>query len=159
MTPEVWQETLRRLDRKALSRMDLATALRKAGFTAEDTAEAVQKAVELGCCNDFALAGWKASAAASANCGMRKIKEKIRAANVSSEAMEQALAEQAEGEEERALAAAAFKLRCLARETDRRKLREKILRFLLSKGFSMTMAKMALEKVLLQQAEDTFADF
>ena len=140
MTPEVWQETLRILDRKALSRSDLSAKLLRAGFTAVDVEEAVRKAVELGCCNDTALASWRAASCASGNYGMRRIKEKLRTVNVSPEAFAAALSEQADGEEERSLAACRFKLRCLERETDRRKKREKVIRFLLGRGFTMSTA-------------------
>lgn len=143
MTPEVWQQTLKLLDRKALSRRDLTAKLLRAGFAEDDAEEAVSKAVELGCCSDTALASWRAASCAANNYGMRRIREKLRAVNVSQEAFTAALAEQEAGEDDRALAACRFKLRCLERETDKRKKREKVLRFLLGRGFSMAAAAKA----------------
>ena len=50
------------------------------------------------------------------------------------------MAEQLEDEPARAARACRYKLRCLARETDSGKKREKLLRFLLSRGFDMETA-------------------
>lgn len=156
MTCEVWKQTLKLLDRRALSRRDLTAKLLRAGFAINDVEEAVTKAVELGCCNDTALASWRAASCALGNYGLRRIKEKLRTVNVSPEAFEAALAEQADGEEERAVAACRYKLRCLERETDRRKKREKVIRFLLGRGFAMSVAVKAWDMV--QNCDDTEQD-
>ena len=156
MTPEIWQYTLKVLDRKALSRKNLTSKLSRAGFDADDVEEAVARAVELGCCNDNALASWRAASCAANNYGMRRIKEKLRTVNVSPEAFAAALSEQADGEEERALNACRFKLRCLMRETDMRKKREKVIRFLLGRGFSMAASVKAWE--CTKNSDDTEQD-
>ena len=148
MTPEIWQETLRILDRRALSEADLAGKLRGAGFADDDIVEAVARAVKLKCCDDFALAGWRARACAEGNHGLRRIREALRKSHVSEAAMEAALAEQIEGESARAARACQYKLRCLARETDARRKREKLLRFLLARGFSTETALEAADAAL-----------
>lgn len=140
MTPEIWQETLRILDRRALSEADLTLKLRNAGFAEEDIAEAVSRATALGCCDDYALAGWRARTCADGNYGLRRIREKLRQSHVSEAALEAAMAEQTADEPARAARACQYKLRCLARETDPGKIRGKLLRFLLSRGFDMETA-------------------
>ena len=71
-----------------------------------------------------------------------------------SEYADQAISELFSTELERAQNALAFKLRLLAREKDPRKKREKALRFLLSRGFSLSVAAEAY-RTALNAAEDT----
>ncbi len=154
MTPEIWQETLRILDRRALSEADLKLKLRNAGFADDDISEAVARATALGCCDDFALAGWRARACAEGNHGLRRIKENLRKSHVSEAALEAALAEQAGDEPARAVRACQYKLRCLARESDSGRKREKVLRFLLARGFSMDIALTTVNEALSGEAGD-----
>ncbi len=129
------EKVMRWLSRRGYSGQELAEKLRRAGvdeFSAEKTVEECRR---LGFVNDELFARDCAGVLASRGCGRLRIKADLRRRGVSEYAPE-VLEELEESELERAVEAARFKRRLLARETDSRKLREKLWRFLLGRGFT-----------------------
>ena len=105
-------------------------------YAEEEIAEAVETCCARGYLNDELLAADAARYLNSGGRGRGIIRKKLRARGVDEELVAKAVEEITPEEEyESAVAAAAGKLRLLTREKDFRKKREKLFRFLISRGF------------------------
>lgn len=141
--PSALDQALKLLDRKALSLAELELHLKKRGeFSSAEIAEALEKCRRAGFVNDPLMAEDYARTLEERNLGNRAIKRKLAERKLGEHA-ENAIAGLLSSEPERAKNALAFKLKLLQKESDPRKKREKCLRFLLSRGFSLATASAA----------------
>ncbi len=138
---------------RAFSQRELYLRLRKAEFSHREAEEAVELCVKRGYVNDELLAQDQAELLHARGCGRRKIAQKLRAKGVDAETIASAVNRQMEAEPEALQSALDFKLRTLTRETDPRKKREKLFRFLVSRGFPFDLIRDALEKLDLSDED------
>lgn len=92
----------------------------------------------------------------SRGCGVNKLRRNLRNRLIAPELAEQVIAAAStpEAELECALAAGKFKLRCLKKDEPRLKKREKLYRFLLSRGFAASTVREASKQLLAGDAVD-----
>jgi len=99
-------------------------------------AAAIAECKRLGYLNDEQLAGDTASLMSDRGYGPRRIRLGLRQKGIDGELISSALDNEELDHLTSAREAAAYKLRLLSRETDSRKKRDKLYRFLLGRGFS-----------------------
>lgn len=151
--PTPMDRALRLLTQRGHSAAELMTKLRRAGIP-ERTAEAtINECRRLGFINDELFARDCAAMLAARGCGRLKIRADLKRRGVAEQSAE-AIAELEESELERAIEAAQFKRRLLNREKDPRKLREKLWRFLLGRGFTPDIVRDAVTKTSQESPED-----
>ena len=142
---------------RPLSAFELRGKLSKSGnFSEEEIANALEFCEKRGYLNDGLLAADAALFLSSSGKGARLIRQKLRSRGIGEEDLSQAM-EQISPEEEYKSArnAAETKLRLLVREKDMRKKKEKLFRFLITRGFPPSVAgKVAAE--LLQDSGGNF---
>ncbi len=146
------ERAIRYLAVRGHSETELAAKLRRAGYSGGEISAAVAECRRLGFLNDELYARDCAGMLAARGCGSRKILLELRRRGVADLA-EEATAELAEGEADRARDCARFKLRLLSRENDPCKRREKLWRFLLSRGFPPDIVREAVEDVLREPSD------
>lgn len=128
-------------------------------YTPEEIEEALEICCRRGYLNDTLLASDAAHYLNSCGKGERLIRKKLRARGISEEELSSALEEiTPEHEEEAAKSAAEGKLRLLVREKDIRKKREKLFRFLVSRGFSPALAGNTVREVVNAPQEEEFPE-
>jgi regulatory protein len=137
--------TVRQLRGKLLSRK----------FPKDDVEAVLADFLRLGLLDDRQLAFdyCEAMKGASPPVGRSRVIAKLRHYGVDSEILEEAIAdvwdgEGEDGELDRAMRAAEGKLRLVRDQSDPRKLRGKLYRFLAGKGFSGTVAGQAIDRLL-----------
>jgi len=143
---------VRYLARQSFSAATLTQRLRRAGVSESDAEAVVADCTRLGFVNDELYARDCVDMLASRGCGKLKIRNELKRRGVASEAPE-AMSALPETELERAMDAASYKRRLLNRESDPRKLREKLWRFLISRGFTPDIIREAVRRT----GEDTDA--
>ena len=141
------ERALNHLARRGFSEAELAIRLRRAGYSAGETAAAIAECRRLGYLNDELFARDCAALLAARGQGDRKIRIELRKRGVAAFA-DDSLAAIEIDETERALRAGETKLRLLADETDPRKKRDKLLRFLAARGFSADAVYAAADQLL-----------
>ncbi len=141
------ERAMRMLGRRGYSGAELTDRLRRQGLSAEAAENTVEECRRLGFVNDELYARDYASVLAARGCGRLRIKANLRSRGVADYAGD-VLSELADSELERAAEAAAFKMRLLRGEKDPRKLREKLWRFLCSRGFTPDIVRQAAADVL-----------
>ena len=146
------ERAVRYLAARGHSEAELVAKLHRAGYSGGETAAAVAECRRLGFLNDELYARDCAEMLASRGCGSRKILLELRRRGVAGLA-EEATAELVDGEADRAMECARYKLRLLSRETDPRKRREKLWRFLLSRGFPPDIVREAAENALREPSD------
>lgn len=145
---------------RPLTEAELRTKLSAGGrFSSEEIAEALLQCRSRGYLNDELLASDAAQYLNSGGRGRGMIRKKLRQRGIPEEMLTQALEEiSPEAEMEAARAAADGKMRLLVREKDARKKREKLFRFLISRGFAPDLSgRVVSEKMSVE--EDIDSDF
>ena len=142
---------------RPLTESELRTRLSAGGkFPPSEVEEAVLLCRNRGYLNDALLASDAAKFLNAGGRGQGLIRKKLRARGVSEENLNAALGGlSAEDEAGAALNAGMTKLRLLAREKDMRKKKEKLFRFLISRGFSPETALGTISKLLKDMPEDS----
>lgn len=142
---------------RPLTESELRTRLSAGGrFPPSEVEEAVLLCRNRGYLNDALLASDAAKFLNAGGRGQGLIRKKLRARGVSEENLNAALGGlSAEDESGAALNAGTTKLRLLAREKDMRKKKEKLFRFLISRGFSPETALDTISKLLKDMPEDS----
>lgn len=128
---------MRLLSRRSYSELELRRKLLQAECSEADALGAIAECRKRGYLNDSLLAEDFAHSLSERGSGGRLIKQKLARRGLPREEIEAALEKVAEAEPDALQHAIEVKLRGLSREKDPRKKREKLLRFLLNRGFSM----------------------
>lgn len=138
------------LSLRPLTEFELHRKLAVSGkFSEQEIADAVDFCRRRGYLNDSLLASDAALYLNSCSRGKMIIKQKLRARGVEQELLESALEQiTPEDEENAARSAAAGKLRLLVREKDIRKKKEKLFRFMISRGFAPELAGRIVREVM-----------
>lgn len=124
-------------------------------YEADEIAAAVEFCRSRGYLNDALLASDAVQFLNSTGKGQRIIRRKLQTRGVDAELVEQALeALPPEAEKEAARNAAESKLRLLVREKDVRKKKEKLFRFLISRGFNCEIAGNLVREMVSGSSED-----
>lgn len=142
-----FERAMRYLGRRGYSAVELERKLIAVGVSIKDARLAVSECKRLGLINDELYAADCAAVFAGRGCGNSKIKQELRRRGVG-EHVDAAISELEDNELERAIEAAKYKRRLISREEDRRKIREKIWRFLFTRGFSADVIRNAADFVL-----------
>lgn len=150
--PTPLERAMRLLARRGHSAAELAAKLRRAGVPPREAAAAVEECRRLGFINDEIYASDCAAMLADRGCGSFKIKLELRKRGVAGHTAE-ALENLDTSELDRAVEAARYKRRLLTREPDPRKVREKIWRFLISRGFAPGVVRDAAERACRDEEE------
>ena len=142
---------------RPLTESELRTRLSAGGkFSPPEIEEALLCCRNRGYLNDGLLASDAARYLNTEGRGQGLIRKKLRARGVSEEHLGAALSGlTAEDEAAAARSAGMTKLRLLSREKDMRKKREKLFRFLISRGFSSETALDAMTELLREAPEDS----
>ena len=114
---------------------ELGNKLKKSGFEPEIVRLTLAECQRLGLLDDRQYASDYAAQLADRGCGSYRIRLNLRRKGIAPEETAETLAQLAKDEPERAIRAAEFKLRMLARDSDWRRKREKLCRFLAGRGF------------------------
>ena len=117
----------------------------------------IEECRRLGLVNDELFARDCAEMLAMRGCGNYRIRRDLAKRGVAEFAPE-AIEELSESESLRALEAARFKLRLLCRESDPRKKREKLYRFLAGRGFAPVSIRQALDRLRAEEEHPELAD-
>lgn len=121
-------------------------------YSPEEIDSALEVCRNRGYLNDELLAGDAVQYLNSCGKGKGVIRKKLRMRGIDEEILTNALEELSpEDEYAAALSAAEGKLRLLVREKDMRKKREKLFRFLISRGFSPDITGRTVREILLSQ--------
>lgn len=157
--PSALEKAMRILSVRGCSVAELTAKLRRAGYTADDTRQAVEECVRRRYLNDELLAEDCAAMWHDRGHGSRSIRYKLRQRGLSEELVASATAATQEQESDSAVAAIESRLYSLLRETDPRKRRAKALRFLAARGFSGSAVSAAMRRLReAAGAEDADAD-
>ena len=142
---------------RPLTEAELRNRLSSGGkFPPSEVEEALLCCRSRGYLNDALLASDAAKYLNAGGRGRGLIRKKLRARGVSEENLNEALGGlSAEDEAAAARNAGMSKLRLLTREKDMRKKREKLFRFLISRGFSPETALDTISKLLKDMPEDS----
>ena len=149
---------MRILSVRACSVAELTVKLRRAGYSADDTRQAVAECVRRRYLDDELLAEDCAALWRERGHGNRSIRYKLRQRGLSEELTESALAATSERENDSAVAAIESRLYALMREKDPRKRRAKALRFLAARGFSGAAVGAAMRRLKEADADDDSAE-
>lgn len=141
---------------RPLTESELRTRLNSGGkFSPSEVEEALLRCRDRGYLNDALLASDAARYLNAGGRGQGLIRKKLRARGVSEENLSAALSGlSAEDETDAARSAGISKLRLLTREKDMKKKREKLFRFLISRGFSPETALNVMSELLREMPED-----
>jgi regulatory protein len=160
MAKSVLEKAMDLLALRPLTAFELHKKLAASGqYSSAEIDEALAVCRQRGYLNDALLAADAVQYLNSGGRGRGIIRKKLRARGVAEEELSEAL-EQLSPEDEAAAAlnAAEGKLRLLTREKDMRKKREKLFRFLISRGFSPDVAARTLQEVLTAQEEEDLSE-
>lgn len=141
---------------RPLTGAELRSKLKTANrYTEEEIADAIDICTARGYLNDELLASDAARYLNSGGRGRGIIRKKLRARGVDDDLVSRAIEEITPEEEyEAALSAAAGKMRLLTREKDMRKKREKLFRFLFSRGFPPSLCGRVISEQLKGENSD-----
>jgi len=135
------EQAMRLLSVRPHAEKELLFKLIRRQVPAAAAAAAIAECKRLGYLNDAQLAEDAASLLSSRGYGPRRMQQQLRQKGVNSELIQSALANEELDHQSSAREAASYKLRLLSRETDIRKKRDKLYRFLLGRGFSFEVIK------------------
>lgn len=121
---------------RSLSELELLNKLRRAGYPDDECDAAIAECVNRHYIDDGQLTADSVDLLRQRNLGSRQIRQKLARRGLDSEAVSEILASSPEEEEAAAMRAMESKLRLLSRESDPRKKREKLFRFMANRGFS-----------------------
>jgi len=141
---------------RPLTEFELRKKLAAGGkFSDQEIGEALDVCRSRGYLNDALLASDAAQFLNAGGRGRGMIRKKLRARGLNEELLDEAMsALTPEAEAEAARSAASVKLRLLTREKDAGKKREKLFRFLISRGFSPETAAGTVRELLRDLPED-----
>lgn len=129
-------------------------------YSAEEISDVIETCCKRGYLNDGLLASDAAQYLNGCGKGRRMIRQKLRARGLGEEEVVRALDEiSPEDEYAAAQSAAEGKLRLLVREKDPRKKREKLFRFLISRGFSPELTNKTVGELLRRSQDQKDEDF
>ena len=154
--PSALEKAMRILSARGCSVAELTAKLRRAGYTADDTRQAVEECVRRRYLNDELLAEDCTAMWRERGHGSRSIRYKLRQRGLSAALTENAIAATSEQEEASAVGAIESRLYSLLREPDIRRRRAKALRFLAARGFSGEAVSAAMRR--LREAEKADSD-
>ena len=121
---------------RPLSELELLAKLRRAGYPDPESDAAIEECRKRHYLDDATLAADCVEALRLRNMGSRQIKFKLTRRGLDADAVADLLEQDPDAEKLAAERAAENKLRLLKNESDIRKKREKLFRFLVSRGFS-----------------------
>lgn len=139
---------------RPLSEFELLSKLRKAGYSDYEADSAIDECRKRHYLDDTQLANDCVDFLHFRNLGNRQIRQKLYKRGLDPEIIDEKLSLTAEEEEEAARRALETKLRMLRNETDPRKKREKLFRFLNSRGFAPGLIFSLLDKIPSLPDED-----
>ena len=134
--PSAMTKAMKLLAIRSLSEQELLEKLRHAGFPDHECDAAIAECVKRHYLNDEQLTADCVSLLHQRNLGARMIKQKLLRRGLDSDRISELLSESPEEEVEAARRAMEGKLHSLTRETDPRKKKEKLFRFMAGRGFS-----------------------
>ena len=140
------------LARRGYSAKEMCLRLRRAGMAPEIAEEVTQECIRLGLINDEMYARDYAEILAGRGLGSRRIRMELSRRGVA-EFAGNAAEDLAEGETERAIQAAQMKMRLISPADPPLKKRQKLYRFLSSRGFLPDTIRDAVDAVLRGTAE------
>ena len=161
MPKSALEKAMDHLALRPLSACELRSKLAKsAQFSETEIEEALECCSRRGYLNDGLLAEDAAQFLNSCGKGARLIRRKLLSRGIDAEDISSAL-EKLSDEDERnaARSAAETKMRLLVREKDMRKKREKLFRFLISRGFSPSVTSGVISDIFSSQDEEFSPDF
>ena len=135
---------------RSLSEQELLTKLLRAGYPPEESECAVAECAKRHYINDEQLTVDCVDLLHQRNLGARQIRMKLLRRGLDADKIAEELADSPEDELQAARRAMAGKLRLLAKETDPRKKRDKLFRFLAGRGFSPSL----IFKVIGEEPQD-----
>ena len=142
------EKAMRLLTVRGYSEVELFQRLLRAGYPADEIREAVDRCKKLSYINDQLYAADKAAMLRLRGKGGRAVRFELLKSRLDPELISETMAaEDPEADMEAARRAAAGKIALLKHEPDRRKRREKFLRFMAYRGFSAETARKALLEV------------
>lgn len=134
--PGALEKAVRFLAMRPLSEKELLGKLQKAGYSENESLAAVAECLKRRYLDDELLAADSVSALRQRNLGTRQIKFRLMKRGLDPESVAGLLADDPQEEFDAAFRAMQGKIRMLRYESDPRKKREKIFRFLIGRGFS-----------------------
>ena len=137
--PSALVKAMNYLAARSLSEKELLMKLRKAGYSDMECDSAIAECVKRRYLNDEQLTADCVDILHQRNLGARQIRQKLLRRGLDGEEISELLESRPEDEEDAARRAMEGKLRLLSRETEPRKKREKLFRFMLSRGFSPSL--------------------
>ncbi|MBQ8753942.1 MAG: regulatory protein RecX [Lentisphaeria bacterium] len=144
--PSASEKAMRLLARRAYSERELTRKLYSYGcYSTPQIREALDYCRKNRFLNDELLAQDYARSLSDRNCGNFKIRMQLRKRGVPEPVAENAMAQIAESEPEAARRACEYKLRLLVRERDPFKKRQKLYRYLASRGFSADVIRQCID--------------
>lgn len=121
---------------RPLSELELLAKLRKAGYPDNEADAAIEECRKRHYLNDEMLTADCVDALRNRNLGARQIRFKLARRGLDAEKVSELLEADPDAEKQAAERAMESKLRLLRNESDPRKKREKLFRFLVGRGFS-----------------------
>ena len=143
--PDAFEKALRFLALRPLSEKELLTKLLRAGFPEDECSRSVAECRKRHYLDDELLALDSVSSLRQRNLGTRQIKFRLARRGLDAETVSGLLADEPQEELAAAIRAMQGKSRLLRNETDPRKKREKLFRFLIGRGFSPEIISQALK--------------
>ena len=137
--PSALVKAMNILAARSLSEKELLMKLRKAGYSDAECDSAIAECVKRGYVNDEQLTADCVDILHRRNLGSRQIRNKLLRRGLDGEEISELLTGKVEDEEDAARRAMEGKLISLSRESDPRKKREKLFRFMISRGFSPSL--------------------
>lgn len=151
------EKAMRLLSHRALSAAELQTKLLRAGYTPEESADAVEQCKHRRYLDDTQLAADYVELLRSRNAAKRLICRKLQQRGLAAEIAEGVPEDDPEEAEISAgRRALAQKWRLLSRESDPRKKREKAFRFMAGRGFAPSLIFQLLNEIGSSGDEDIF---
>ncbi len=142
-----FEEALRQLDRRACSERELREKLFRFDYPAAEIAAALAECRKRHFIDDREFAEAFSDELYRAGNGPRMIKMKLARRGIGNEEIQQTLAGSDDREIDSCRQAASAKWRSLSRESDPRKKREKLFRFLAARGFSAAAAQQTIAEI------------
>ena len=134
--PSALVKAMNFLAARGLSEAELLAKLRRAGYSDEEADSAIAECVRRNYLNDEQLTADCVDLLHQRNLGARQIRQKLLRRGLDGEEISTFLNDSQEDETEAARRAMEGKLRLLSRESDPRKKREKLFRFMAARGFA-----------------------
>ncbi|MCI7643229.1 MAG: recombination regulator RecX [Lentisphaeria bacterium] len=144
---------MRGLSRRLMSEHELREYLIKRKVPEHYIAPVCRYCLNLGFVNDSLLAEDAAGVLSYRGCGSYRIKRTLARRGIDKGDIENALSAVADGEYESALRAAEYKMRSLSRESDMRRKRDKIYRFLIVRGYKYEIIRQVTAQIFQKSAD------